>query len=121
MGTQADFEADPRAIRKVRHFVTETLADDPRLDDVVLTASELAANVIMHAETSFTVRLVTEDRFVRLEVSDGSSIIPAVEDLADSQWGLRMIEQLSARWGIDPTETGKTVWAEFTEPDPGQG
>jgi anti-sigma regulatory factor (Ser/Thr protein kinase) len=86
----------------------------PYRDDIVLAASELAANVIRHAKTRFTVRLSAVDEVIRLEVSDGSSIIPAIKDLAESYRGLRMIEAVSEQWGIETTETGKTIWAEFT-------
>ena len=90
-------------------------------DDVVLAASEFAANVIRHAHTPFTVRLNTDEERVRLEVSDGSSIIPAVEDLSESNRGLRMIEAISSRWGVEATESGKTVWAEFSMSPGGRG
>lgn len=96
------------------------LPDVARLDDIVLTASELAANVIRHARTEFTVRIIAEDEHIRLEVSDGSAILPAVEDLTESRRGLRMVQMVSERWGVDPTQDGKTVWAEFSDtPRPG--
>ena len=84
-----------------------------RRDDIVVASSELASKVIRHAQTAFTVRLTADDSAVRLEVSDGSSIIPAVNDLSESQLGLRLIESISEQWGIELTETGKTVSAEF--------
>lgn len=114
MAPQQDFKAEPQSARAVRRFVAGALPDAAHLDDIILTASELAANVIRHAKTDFTVRLTGDDELVRLEVSDGSSIIPAVEDLSDSKRGLRMIEEAAEQWGIEATEDGKTVWAEFS-------
>lgn len=114
MAMQRDFEPDPQSARMVRRFVEETIQPGPPLDDVVLAASELAANVIRHAKTRFTVRLSTDDDVIRLEVSDGSSILPAIEDLAESYRGLRMIESISEGWGVETTASGKTIWAEFT-------
>lgn len=114
MAMQRDFEPDAQSARLVRRFVEETIQHGPSLDDVVLAASELAANVIRHARTAFTVRLSTDDNVIRLEVSDGSSILPALEDLADSFRGLRMIESISDGWGVETTAGGKTIWAEFT-------
>jgi anti-sigma regulatory factor (Ser/Thr protein kinase) len=113
MAVQRDFAAEPDSAREVRRFVEEALPTASHLDDIVLTASELAANVIRHVGTPFTVRLTDDHRSVRIEVSDGSSVIPAVEDLTDSQRGLRMIDSVSEDWGIEPTEDGKTVWVEF--------
>lgn len=83
------------------------------MDDVVLTASELASNVIRHAHTPYTVRLEQREELIRLEISDGSSIVPAVEDLASSQRGLRVVTATSDDWGIEATDNGKTIWAEF--------
>jgi anti-sigma regulatory factor (Ser/Thr protein kinase) len=121
MAVQEDFEPDPQSAQAVRRFVEHALAGASALDDVVLAASEFAANVIRHAQTPFTVRLNTDEERVRLEVSDGSSIIPAVEDLSESYRGLRMIEAISSRWGVEATESGKTVWAEFSMIPGGRG
>lgn len=115
MPVQRDFEPEPKAAQAVRRFVADALSGASALDDIVLTASEFAANVIRHAQTRFTVRLVTTDDRIRIEVSDGSSIMPAVEDLSESHRGLRMIDAVSTQWGVDATENGKTVWAEFAD------
>lgn len=109
-----DFDAVPESARAVRLFVGDALRGVPRQDDIVLAASELASNVIRHARTEFSVRVAIEGDLCRMEVSDGSSIIPAVEDLSKRRWGLRLIEAVSDRWGIESTDTGKTVWVEFT-------
>lgn len=88
------------------------MAGAPSADDLVLLASELATNVVVHAQTPFTVRVLPSDGTVRLEVSDGSSILPAVQDLATFKFGLRIVESMSDRWGIESDESGKTVWVE---------
>ncbi|HEX2152412.1 MAG TPA: hypothetical protein VHL52_00340 [Acidimicrobiia bacterium] len=59
------------------------------LDDIVTVASELASNAVRHAMTEFSVRLTSGPDLIRLDVSNGSSIIPAVEDLADRKFGRR--------------------------------
>lgn len=110
---QRDFEPESNSAHAVRRFVEEALTSSPGRDDIVLTASELASNVIRHAGTPFTLRLLVDQDRVRIEVSDGSSIVPAVEDLTDSQRGLRLIDSVARQWGIEPDEGGKTVWAEF--------
>lgn len=111
------FQAEESTIRAVRRFVGDSLSGVPAVADVVLAASELATNVIRHAETTFTVHVSNEANRIRLEVSDGSSIVPAVEELAGPGRGLRVISGLSDRWGVESSENGKTVWAEF---DPGR-
>ena len=110
---EKDFEAEPESAAAVRRFVQAAIPEAPILDDVVLAASELAANVIRHAKTEFTVQLIDRTDVIRIEVSDGSSIIPAIEDLTESQRGLRLIEAISENWGFETTDTGKKVWAEF--------
>jgi anti-sigma regulatory factor (Ser/Thr protein kinase) len=112
MPPQRDFEPTPEAVRAARRFVEEALPGTVDQADIVLIVSELASNVVRHAKTNFTVDL-TSDEHVRIEVSDGSSIIPAVEELAENKFGLRLIEEVTDRWGIESTDTGKTVWVEF--------
>lgn len=73
----------------------------------------MAANVIRHARTKFRVSLEARYGMLRVEVSNGSSVIPAIEDPTESNRGLRIIDALAQRWGIESTETGKTIWAEF--------
>lgn len=110
---QEDFQPEPRSARAVRQFVTEALTGSTQLDDIVLTASELASNVIRHARTVYTVLVEHRQDLVRLEISDGDSIVPAVEDLSDSQRGLQLVDAASDKWGIEGSHTGKTIWAEF--------
>lgn len=33
-----------------------------------------------------------------------------------SKWGLRVVEGIADQWGVELTETGKTVWVEFEQP-----
>jgi anti-sigma regulatory factor (Ser/Thr protein kinase) len=114
---QRDFSPEPRSAYEVRRFIERVLGDrrieGDVVGDVVLVGSELSANVIRHAQTEFTVVLRQKGDWIRLEVSDGSSIIPAVEDLTESYRGLRMVEAVSEDWGVEATGSGKTVWAEF--------
>lgn len=109
-----DFDPIPESARAVRRFLQKSLPGEAPVDDIVLVGSELASNVIRHARTEFSVRVTNNAELIRLEVSDGSSIIPAIEDLADHKRGFRMVEAVSHRWGIESTDTGKTVWVEFT-------
>ncbi len=112
---EQSFEATPESLHDVRALTRSVLPSvDRSSEDVVLITSELASNVVRHAHTQYTVSISVDDRHVRVEVSDGSSIIPAVEDLSDSQYGLRMVERITSDWGVEATNDGKTVWAEFT-------
>lgn len=90
----------------------------PSTGDIVLVVSELATNVVKHARTPFTIRLADRGDTVRVEISDGSSVLPAVKDLGDGSRGLRIVVKLSEQWGVDPTEPGKTIWVEFKSDQP---
>ena len=74
---------------------------------------ELVANAFRHAEPPYRVLLATTryGNLLRMAVTDGT---PGTAD----QWrlgrGLRVVRDLSRRWGVMPDEaTGKTVWAEL--------
>ncbi|MGA7271141.1 MAG: ATP-binding protein [Acidimicrobiia bacterium] len=107
-----EFIAKPESVVAVRTFVRDFLGEAPYVDDVTLVASELATNVVNHARTDFTVE-IAQNTQVTLTVSDGSSIIPAVEDLTSDQRGLKIVERISSEWGIETTPTGKAIWAKF--------
>ncbi len=114
-----DFPADVRSVRAVRSFIREAIPDSG--GDVMMVASELATNVVRHAQTEFTVTVEVTDT-IRLEVSDGSSIMPAVEDILEGEHtgglGLRLVEDLTDRWGVETSESGKTVWVEMALTSP---
>lgn len=117
MEVERDYEPEPLAVRNVRQFVGKALHDaTSHADDVVLAASELATNAVIHAQTPFTVRLSSRNQLLRLEVSDQSSTIPVMEEFGQSQRGLRIVQMVATDWGIQPTPTGKTIWAEFELP-----
>lgn len=105
------------SVPTARHFVESILTAWGRPEHgwtAALLISELSANCTLHARTSFTVRVELVADQVRLAVSDGSRRAPAVRDYgsdATTGRGLRMVGELSAEWGVDLHEGGKTVWA----------
>jgi anti-sigma regulatory factor (Ser/Thr protein kinase) len=114
------FDATEEAPAAARVLVREALAAEAT-DDIVsavaLLTSELVTNVVRHARTPLTVGISVSERRVRVDVSDGSAIIPAAADLLDphveGRRGLALVDRLSSRWGIDATTEGKTVWFEI--------
>lgn len=84
--------------------------------DAELMVSELIGNAILHAgtEISVTVRCTRERAVV--EVHDGSPVLPEVrahEPTRPGGHGLRIVDALAFRWGVEPTANdGKTVWFE---------
>ena len=108
---------DPRSARAARQFVRDRLTHHGFLSETAeLVVSELMANVVQHARTPVRVRLRLEPASVRVELHDGSSIVPAMaEAAADAERGrgLFIVAAVSRRWNIDTTPTGKCVWIEL--------
>jgi anti-sigma regulatory factor (Ser/Thr protein kinase) len=88
--------------------------------DAMLVASELVTNAVCHS-------LCTEDDFVRVRITrDGRLRISVLDpgasgntaEIADRPielggLGLKVVEQLAARWGTDRHDDGYRVWAEL--------
>lgn len=104
-------------VADVREFVRTQLAQwryRGRRDDVVLIASEMVTNALLHGEGEPVLRLSGSAWQVRVEVSDDSPTLPAVRQAgSDGGWGLRLLDQLSAGWGAFPQGIGKVVWCEL--------
>ncbi|MEU8566750.1 ATP-binding protein [Streptomyces pathocidini] len=100
-------------------------------DRVAAVVGELAANAVLHGRVpgrDFEVCLRVGAGVVRVEVSDarGEERPPPAEQLvlpaADSErgWGLWVVQAVADRWEVvDRVGVGKTVAAEFREPDLG--
>jgi anti-sigma regulatory factor (Ser/Thr protein kinase) len=92
--------------------------------DVVLVASELVTNAVLHSgclrDHVLAVRAtVCADRMT-ISVHDRGlserSALPRVDTSgAGGGWGLRIVEQLAARWGSQGDD-GYRVWAEVALP-----
>jgi anti-sigma regulatory factor (Ser/Thr protein kinase) len=86
------------------------------IDDIVLGTSELVTNAVRAGCTALKVRLLVRQDTVRLSVFDDAPGRPTPRIAgphALAGRGLRLLEALSQRWGVDPAVTGKEVWAEF--------
>jgi anti-sigma regulatory factor (Ser/Thr protein kinase) len=110
------FPNSPGSVARVRLGVAACLHDVPPLcrDAVVVIASELASNAVVHAATPYVVELLVTD-VVRIEVADAGPSAPFVRLVSSgsrSGRGLFIVSKLSARWGVEWLEESKVVWAE---------
>jgi anti-sigma regulatory factor (Ser/Thr protein kinase) len=121
------FAGSPEEIRHVRQFVRPLVEGCPVTDDVVLLASELAANAVRHtasgADGTFIVLVQAADGRVRVEVHDmGSATAPAVRSsgsFGESGAGLALVEAIASRWGFHGSQFGRVVWFEMNwQPSP---
>jgi anti-sigma regulatory factor (Ser/Thr protein kinase) len=90
------------------------------LDDAMLVASELVTNAVRHS-------LCAQDEFVAVRISRNGWLRIAVVDPGASYQnaeiaerpielgglGLKVVEQLAARWGTERRGDGYRVWAEL--------
>jgi len=114
---QAEFSPDTASVRQARHFVVRSAnAHDLDVENLELLVSELAANAVLHARTDFVVELSVSDSHVRVSVTDGSARPPVIkpdQPTAVTGRGMRLVDRLAARGGVDCLDDGKTVWFEL--------
>ncbi len=107
---------EPAAVGAARRLLVQQGLDEDLSHTVCLLTSEIVTNSVRHAGLSDRERIVLAARlapeFVRVEVRDpGDGFDPDVRhDTAG--YGLRMLQILSSRWGVDRDENGCRVWFE---------
>jgi hypothetical protein len=112
-----DPDAPRRARREIRRLVPDP--DDPIVDAVVLSASELVTNTLVHTDDGGTMRAwdPQPDVPLRLEVEDHDPTIATAQANPEPHQpgghGLNIVGVVSDEWGVQPTDSGKVVWAEF--------
>ena len=118
-----DLPNDLSSVAEARRFVRTHLEEwgipDP-LDDALLVVSELAANALTHARSSYRIRLSATPAVLRIEVDDAGAGTPEPQPLTDTEEhgrGLHLVDALAASWGMESGEDGgKRVWAELALP-----
>jgi len=119
--SQTGYQPDAGAVRAARRFVEQRLHDlglEQLAEDAGLLTSELAANAVLHARSTFDVVVLEVPCGARVEVHDRSLAVPVVTAArasATSGRGLVLVQSVAARWGceLDPGR-GKRVWCELT-------
>lgn len=116
-----DLPDDLTAARVARGHVAADLArrevPESVADDILLVASELAANSIRHGRPPAVLRLDYREGRVRVTVSNrGGSPGPIILDVAtdaDHGRGLALVQSLADEVGWSQVEDRLDVWAEF--------
>ncbi len=107
------------ATTDARQFVIARLARhrlDELCDTAALVTTELVTNVLMHTESTPTLRILALADLVRIEVEDTCPVLPAagiLDPTATCGRGLVLVEQLTQRWGVLRVPGGKAVWCEL--------
>jgi anti-sigma regulatory factor (Ser/Thr protein kinase) len=104
-------EARERAARELQGW-----GDSDARYAVILLISELVTNAVVHARSTVTIDLdVSDDGPVHVNVHDESTVRPTPRrHQADRPGGrgMHLLESLAARWGVEESVTGKSIWFE---------
>lgn len=108
----------PAAVRAaVRQALDETQLTD-MVDDVMLLATELATNAVLHAGTDIDVIIEVHTTHVHVAVADGHrGELPVLDSTSATRRpllshgrGLVLVDQIATRWGVTHDKSGKAVW-----------
>ncbi len=119
---QVDWTHEPAAEvaglvrRRLRDVLGHWGVPEDVVDDALLVVTELVANVVDHAMTSFRIVVHLAGSVLRIAVADGSTKLPVLQPFdpqARRGRGLQVIGSVARKWGCDEHEGGKVVWAEL--------
>lgn len=120
---RVEIERDPAQVRQARRWLRETLAGwgaGEIVEEAVLPFSELVTNALLHAEGRLEACVAVSDRWVRVEVLDGTPTSPVRRRHAlgsATGRGLDLVEMLCTRWGVTDLDDGKRIWFEVDRVD----
>jgi anti-sigma regulatory factor (Ser/Thr protein kinase) len=108
--------ARPAAAGAARRLLVREGLDADLDHTVCLLVSEVVTNAIRHAGMAEDDRIVLAarltDDFARIEVRDGGpGFDPDIRHGAPG-YGLRMLDMVASRWGVDRGDAGTRVWFE---------
>jgi serine/threonine-protein kinase RsbW len=112
-------------VLEVRHWLEDLLPDCAARADVVLLASELCANAIVHSRSGeaggqFSVDVDWAPTLARVVIGDqGSGEVPAIAarsrdavQLGETGRGLQMVDAVADDWGTASRPNRRWVWAD---------
>lgn len=116
-GLQRQLPPTPSAPGLAREAVHSFLGDAPQraVEVADLLVSEVVANAVLHARSAAVLSLHAQGPMLRVEVADAVRGGLCRRDVADENggFGLRIVDALAERWGVDECDGGKVVWFEL--------
>ena len=120
-----DFHGDKDQVREARYWIADLLPDCDPLADVLLLASELCTNAVVHTHSGdaggrFSVAVEWTGEVARVVVGDqGSPKAPTIGvqtgDISrarEAGRGLRLVDGLATDWGTASRPGRRWVWAD---------
>lgn len=111
------------AVQDVRRFLRQVLSEwrvEEHQDEAVLCLSELATNVLLHADGQdgfFEVEVALSADRLRVSVHDTADALPKMREPDGNDLGgrgLLLVDALADTWGVETKRPfGKVVWVEF--------
>lgn len=108
---------------RVRQELTGVLRAHPDLDEIILVASELSTNAVLHTRSGdqggtfgVEVTAIGEESLMVAVTDEGASTGPrllAPGPTVTHYRGLQVVKGLSRGYGVDGDAEGRTVWALF--------
>jgi anti-sigma regulatory factor (Ser/Thr protein kinase) len=111
-------ETVPASVARLRRFAVDacaTAAPDVDRHTVALLVSEVVTNALVHGSGQVRLRVLPLEVGVRIEVFDGSSVLPTrrrATELDEGGRGIALVEALAVAWGSQAAAGGKCVWFE---------
>jgi anti-sigma regulatory factor (Ser/Thr protein kinase) len=119
-GRDAPAQARSFCEQHLRNVFDSTPEASAAIDDAALVVSELVTNAVNAGCSAATVALELHRDYLRLSVADNNQARPHLRSPTPRDAhgrGLRIVEQLTTSWGVDPIEADadgaprKQVWA----------
>jgi anti-sigma regulatory factor (Ser/Thr protein kinase) len=93
--------------------------DEDVFDRLAVLVTELVTNAVRHGRGAIRLRATFDVGVIRVEVQDEGASFAAAEALAiegtvDGGFGLKIVEALADRWGVDGSRG--VVWSELDLP-----
>ncbi|GAA3746016.1 hypothetical protein GCM10022205_36090 [Spinactinospora alkalitolerans] len=130
-----EFSPAPETAGEARVFVGDTLRDwgvNRASDDIILLASELVTNAVIHAETTLeltvrrladAVEVVVADRVPERAVPKAGPLSvdasPSTENTRSGGLGLALAGAIASSWGVSYSKEDKAVWFRLEDEDSG--
>ncbi len=108
---------DHPAMIDVRRWVRGHLKDvvtADKLADIMLVVVELVTNAKQHTDSPHKLAVSHRHDVVRIEVTDGDPAPPVLQPPSTTRLGgrgIRLVDALSAAWGVRRCGPGKAVWS----------